>query len=269
MEKSKESGKCTMPDKEGIFISGVCVRGARHIQADEPCQDAWQSEDLTDGSIVVVVADGLSSAPHAQEGAMIVVSEVCRTFMSADPARFSGLEDLIRFSAEKARQKVLTAATKARVHPSSFASTLIITHYNGKTLTVGHIGDGLVAGTHADLSFIISPPGQSEYANETACLTQADWETQFRVVRCPHADACIITTDGCQGAVSIKKGTEYKPYEPFVNPLITFTRKKRESGEDPSSDIKKLLISPRMQDLSGDDKTLIILLGSGRMPGKK
>lgn len=242
-----------------MAVAGACIRGVRHIQTGDPCQDAWYSSMLDGGGVVVAVADGLSSAVHAQKGAMIAVSEACKSITPVTARSFCP-EELVRTAVEKSRDAVLCVAAAASALPSSYASTLIIAYYHDEILTVGHIGDGIVAGIKDGEPLIISPPARSEYINETASLTQPDWRSHLRISICGHVDSCIIATDGCQGALSVRKGTEYLPYDPFVIPLISFIRKKLRYNGDCTPDIENLLISPRMQELSDDDKTLVILL---------
>ena len=245
----------------GITVTGACVQGERHIRTGEPCQDAFFWSPIP-GGVVTAIADGLSSAVHAETGARIAVERVCRAVVSSygvqsDPDQ----NDLIRHAIREARRGVIEEAERAGARPSLYGSTLIVAILGNGTLTVGHIGDGIAAGVQKGTTLIISGPGESEYANETACLTQHDWESFLRITEAVHIEALILATDGCQGAIAIRKNGDLNPYDPFILPLVSFIRKKTESGIDPAPDITGLLTSIRMRELSGDDKTLVILLG--------
>lgn len=167
----------------------------------------------------------------------------------------------IRDSVRRARDSIVTRAIINKTEPSSYASTLIIGVYMRGKVTIGHIGDGIVVGVQEGKPIILSPPGPAEYANETACLVQDDWEKDLRIAEFTGIEACIIATDGCQNALATRSSGEYSPHEPFILPLISFIKGKMDLNIDPKPDITALLTSPRMEQLSGDDKTLIVLIG--------
>ena len=127
-------------------------------------------------------------------------------------------------------------------------------------ICIGHIGDGIVVGMRNGELKILSSPDTGEYANETACLVETNWEHNLRITQLTEVDQCIIATDGCQGALAIRKEGKFQPYEPFILPLLSFISKKIGMHENPDSDIAGLLASQRMQEFSGDDKTLVVLV---------
>lgn len=245
---------------------GASVQGSRHLQTGDPCQDAWQSIPF-EGGMVVAVADGLSSASHSKQGAMIAVSESCKYISTLrNPANPT---QIMRDTFSHIYNVLMRSADASGLNPSSFATTLIIAYLSDGILTTGHIGDGIVAGILNGTPIIISPPARSEYVNETASLTQSDWESHLRMRSNKNVNCCIIATDGCQSALSVRKGDKFIPYEPFITPLISFVRKKMMYGGDCRSDIENLLTSPRMLDLSDDDKTLVVLFRIEEMQNGK
>ena len=250
-------------NSEQIVVTGACATGERHTKAGQPCQDAFFWCPIPDNGVVVAIADGLSSATHAETGARIAVEAVCHAIVSAYKIKAlpGDQKDLMRDAFTKANLAVNIEAGRAGISPALYGSTLIAAVFCNGRLKVGHIGDGIVAGMQEGKTLIISEPGLSEYANETACLVQSDWETQLRVTESSHVEACILATDGCQGAVATRQNGELQPYDPFLLPLVSFLRKKTDTHEDSASDIAGLLTSSRMLELSGDDKTLVILLG--------
>jgi len=244
----------------GIRIYGASVRGGRHEQSGQPCQDAYAVAEA-DGIWAIAIADGLGSADHADTGARIAVDTASHTVLeSTDNTKFSP-EERIRQAFLHARDAVIAEADLQGIPPGSCASTLIVAFYFRGQITIGHIGDGIAIGIRDRHVEILSSPGESEYANETACLVQSDWESQLRITLPHDIDHAIIATDGCQGALAIRRGGNYQPHEPFVLPLISFIAKKIENRQNPEPDISALLASKRMQDLSGDDKTLVVLFG--------
>jgi hypothetical protein len=252
----------TSKNSTNILITGACVRGERHSKAGIPCQDAWAYISLPGGTGAVAVADGLSSAEHAEEGATIAVKEACESISIAHRNQNfdSDYKELIKDAVKNARQAILSQSQKCNRNSGLYATTLIIAILSKDTITVGHIGDGIVAGVQNGLPVIVSTPGPAEYANETASLTQSDWEENLRITEQKDIHACLIATDGCQGALATRKGAEYIPHAPFINPLLSFIKRKNAEGNDSAPDILNLLQSARMNDLSGDDKTLVIIL---------
>jgi hypothetical protein len=246
-----------------IIVTGACVRGDRHLKAGQPCQDAFFWCPIYHNGVVIAIADGLSSAPHAEAGARIAVEAACRAVVTAydDQTVPGDQKDLMKVAFTKARNAVVSEAERAGTSPALYGSTLITALFHSGRLIVGHIGDGIVTGIQDGKSLIVSGPGQSEYANETACLVQSDWEMNYRVTECSRIEAGVLATDGCQDAVATRHRGDVQPYDPFLLPLVSFVRKRTIRGEDPVPDITGLLTSSRMLELSGDDKTLVILLG--------
>ncbi len=241
-----------------INITGASVRGNRHVQSGQPCQDAYAA--VCSANIRgVAVADGLGSAEHADAGARIAVDTASQMVIADPESPDIKPEERVRQAFCIAREAVITEAEKQGISPEEFASTLIVACYSDGNITIGHIGDGIVVGIKDGHSTVLSPPGESEYANETASLMQSDWERQLRISPTFEIDHAVIATDGCQGAVAVKRGASFQPHEPFLLPLLSYIEKKYQNNQNPEPDISSLLTSRKMQELSGDDKTLVIL----------
>ncbi|MFH0968200.1 MAG: PP2C family serine/threonine-protein phosphatase [Methanobacteriota archaeon] len=246
-----------------IVVTGACIQGERHAKTGQPCQDAFFWSLIPDHGVVIAIADGLSSVTHAETGARIAVETACQAVISVYNTQTVPEDQkvLMKDAFTKAHAAVISEADSAGLNPAHYGSTLITAIFCNGNLTVGHIGDGIVAGMRGGKTLIISEPGQSEYANETNCLVQSDWDTQLRIRESSHIEAVILATDGCQGAVATRQLGNLQPYDPFLLPLVSFIRKRTLNGQDPVSDITGLLTLTRMLELSGDDKTLVILLG--------
>lgn len=245
-----------------IRVTGASVRGSRHERSGQPCQDAYAVARGTEKTWGVAVADGLGSASHADVGASIAVDAACKAILPAGQINSDAeAEHLIRNAFLQAREAVLAEAVLQDITPAAFGSTLIAALFFENTLIIGHLGDGIVVGIKDGVAEILSPPGVCEYANETASLMQADWEDQLRISCHNQVTQCILTTDGCQAALATRRGGGYHPHEPFILPLLSFIRQKNESNSDTDTDITALLISSKMQELSGDDKTLVVMTG--------
>jgi hypothetical protein len=247
--------------KSDLHIIAAKVTGSRHEKNGQPCQDDFAIAVHSDIG-VIAVADGLSSAAYAQEAAMIAVREATRDIFSMHPVTDeSEVQERVREIFHHAREAVISQAVSDGRSPANYASTLIIGVYFSGKIIVGHIGDGIVVGVTGGNAQVISPPEPAEYANETACLIQPDWEKHLRISPSYVVDEVLLATDGCQGALAIREKGEHQAYSPFILPLTSYIRKKISDGKDPTEDVRSLLDSQRMKDLSGDDKTLVILLG--------
>lgn len=245
----------TGPD---YFACGGSVQGTRHIQGSIPCEDAWAFENLP-GCLVLAVADGLSSADYGGKGAEAAVTACVREVaglikMTNDDGEIP-VSDIIRDGIARGRSS-LTVLAETNEHPlSSYATTLALVVMKGDCVWCGHIGDGVCACVFGDDVSVLSAPGNAEYANETAVLTARTWEKHLRISS-GKADAVLLATDGCQGALIRREEGGLQPYKPFIIPLVKALREYVIEGRDCNAEICDLLFSDRMRALSSDDMTL-------------
>lgn len=242
---------------------GVSVAGVRHIRNQVPCEDSCVHAVFPDCSIIAV-ADGLSSAGNGKTGAEIG-TRACVDAASV-LAREEGItpEDLIR-QAVSAGRSAIQAFAEMEMNPiASYGTTMLIAYVSHAGSWCGHIGDGVAVNVRGDEVSLLSGPGHSEYANETAVLTASDWEKSLRISSGP-AGTLVLATDGCQGAVIRRENGRYMPYLPFILPFVHSLYRFVDEKRDVAAEIRDLLSSERMQALSSDDMTLAVVLS---LPGE-
>ncbi len=64
-------------------LVGASVAGTSHVQSGQPCHDAFQSQILPGGELVVVVSDGAGSAPKAEVASALSVETALTAFQTA------------------------------------------------------------------------------------------------------------------------------------------------------------------------------------------
>ena len=253
------------------FIAcGASVAGTRHIQGHIPCEDAWACEILP-GHLIIAAADGLSSAERGGDGAKIVVTSCVRAAAGAirsgceNPSHGADITEtgafdipaIIRSAVRGGRKALVLQAETEGIPLSSYATTVMIAILSPQGVCCGHIGDGVCVRALSGEVSLLSKPGNAEYANETPVLTGTDWEKQLRISS-GAADAVLLATDGCQGALMQREEGALIPYSPFVVPLVRSLERFFREGRDCNGEISDLLSSPRMRALSSDDMTLAV-----------
>ena len=291
---------------KGSPISVYCasVRGQSHIKSGKPCQDRCCYEVFECGNAnaaVIAVADGLGSASHSDIGADIAVhaavAEIKR-YLTTD------FEDGLTLAEITPDETVLTDAISAAadaiekyaenaangVRKKDLACTLALLYYfKGKT-AAAQVGDGAIVGCFSDgRTGVVVKPVDSEYINEVTPITAPDWRSRMNVAAGITAPEGLVSaavfTDGCIGAVTVKKDGDIEAFEGFFAPLFryfeSYAGAEAGKGVDVESgvgvevgdgvvggngvgvaenaDIAQLLSSEKMCSVSDDDKTLAVI----------
>lgn len=288
---------------KGSPISVYCasVRGQSHIKSDKPCQDRCYFEIFGCGkgkgdAAVIAVADGLGSASHSEIGADIAVHAAAaeiKRYLTTDfedgltLAEITSDETILLDAFTAAAEAIEKYAEDAAngVVKKDLACTLALLFYFGRKAAAAQVGDGAIVGAFSDGRMeIIVKPVDSEYINEVTPITSPDWKSRMNMTAGASAPEGLVNaavfTDGCIGAVTVKKDGNIEPFEGFFRPLFDyFNSKNRENGEtgdsdgsengengensdnngnDGNSDIAGLLSSEKMCSVSDDDKTLAV-----------
>ncbi len=248
----------TDSDRNGfkeIRIYGACVTGVSHIRDKEGCEDAWKAELVTDlGSkrAVIAISDGLGSANDAKQGSQIAVTAAI-AFLTKNPGK---VFEAVCF----ARQELVLCAEDLVLALRDLACTLVVAELTQESISLAHIGDGVVIGQESKSGtlLLLSGPGPSEYINEVIPLTA---ENSIDHIRCREESGInifVMATDGCQGALFTRKDGEICPFEPFLRPLFTYFTP--DITEDiGSAALNGLLSSEKMKMISDDDKTMVLV----------
>ncbi len=238
-------------------ILGASVIGDAHVRAGLPCQDAFRTI-VADGIVVVVVADGLGSAPRADAvTAAATEAAAARAFELAsdgDPADAAAAAD----GAIAAAREALEALAASEDAPlAEFACTLIVAVATER-MAIAHVGDGAAVGLRGEEPYVISPPEDTEYLNEVLPLTADDWADHVRTVCCLDGiDAIAVFTDGCQHAAVRREDGILRAHAGFFGPLFRFVRSGVDAEEGELA-IAALLAGSKMAEHSDDDKTLVL-----------
>lgn len=238
------------------------IPGAGHVRRGLPCQDAHRVEELPRGGMVVAVADGLGSAPCAEQGAHLAVDTAVTALRAAletgQPKQGAAWRQVVRQAFTEARA-TLAACAAAEARPlADYATTLLVAVVTNKGVAVGQVGDGAVVARLAPGRLVtLSKPQRGEFANETQPLTHADAVPVVTYVCQPgHVQALALFTDGVQQLCL--DAADYTPYAPFFGPLFTqicqpLNRRAAEAA------LIAFLQSERLSRRSDDDKTLALL----------
>lgn len=229
------------------FVFGASVAGPLHVREGIPCQDR-AAHALTPSGVVVAVADGLGSAPFADEGAAAAVEAAVRVALGLWET--SDLLEIPHSMAIAARE-----ALEYTGHPlKSVACTFVGIAATSSGLCVAHVGDGAVVARNGTGPVLVSGPGASEYANETDSLATDGWEALLRHCALGDVDCFAAMTDGCQRA-GLRFG---EPHDGFFGPLFDFAREAT-CADEAGAELQALLSGPKMSEHSEDDKTLVLV----------
>jgi hypothetical protein len=236
-------------------IVGASARGASHLRSGHPCQDAFRALERDD-SFAIAVADGLGSAARSDLGSQVAtLAAASRSVLFADDDPAEAALDGV--AAARTALEALARGDAMRL--PDLACTLIVVAGNADGIGIAHIGDGAVVGRRCDEWLVLSPPGPSEYLNETDPLTARDWDERVRCVCALHGvDGLAVFTDGCQHA-ALRRAPEgaLLAHDGFLRPLFDFARS-GVSVPDARTALGDLLAGRKLGEHSDDDKTLVL-----------
>lgn len=249
------------------------VIGSSHQKAAGTCQDAngCQIFTLAAGETVLAaaVADGAGSAVRGGEGA----STACRTLLSliGEHLRVGNTVDQISGEAAKSWITAIQVAleeeaTEASRERRDFACTLLGLIIGESCAACLQVGDGVMvlADSEEHTYSHVFWPDRGEYANTTHFVTQDDAieHLQFNCVNRRIIEAALLT-DGLQ-TIALNY-QQQSAHEPFFKGLFAPLRAEHEGQSlQLSESLGTFLSSPRVNEKTDDDKTLVL---ATRFPG--
>ena len=261
-------------------VYGASSIGKSHIDSNLPNQDSIYLQK-TEHGIAAVVCDGAGSAKFSQAGAAFFSQSIGKMLLSLSVSRSvssSGitldLGQLTQQIIEKLSQirldlqSQLTAESSLRDYHTTFTGLLI--HSNHQALLV-QIGDSplitsqfVVRHPHIDYFTNLQVYGddsKNEYVNETHFITQDNWQSFLRVepIDLSQVDCLALMSDGCADLVFEGASLTPKIYRPFFGNLL-FNLTQSQSSQQGSAIIEQALGNPATYRLTGDDKSLVVLL---------
>ncbi|MBO9713845.1 PP2C family serine/threonine-protein phosphatase [Sphingomonas sp.] len=244
-------------------VAGASVTGAYHAISGEPCQDRHRLQVTPGDALIAVVSDGAGSARHAGEGATILCESV-----SAALAGFAGRGKLkpsrallrrayraVCDGVEAARRRILDAMPPEASLYDYHATLVGAFVLPGSGGLFFHIGDGAALAVSGE-RWLLSPPSNGEYSNETYFFTQANWRRhlRFKLIE-PGFDTIFVMSDGVTDLSFRHNGHGPEPFMPFFEPIGRFlSTTKRDEAERA---LGATLDTPAARERSDDDKTLV------------
>lgn len=261
-------------------VYGASSIGKSHIDSNLPNQDSIYLQKTQDG-IAAVVCDGAGSAKFSQAGAAFFSQSIAQMLLSLGvglSVSHSGIAfDLVQVKQQIIEQlsqirldlqSQLTAESSLRDYHTTFTGLLI--HSNHQALLV-QIGDSplitsqfVVRHPHIDYFTNLQVYGddsKNEYVNETHFITQDNWQPFLRVepIDLSQVDCLALMSDGCADLVFEGASITPKIYRPFFGNLL-FNLTQSQSSQQGSAIIEQALGNPATYRLTGDDKSLVVLL---------
>ena len=265
-------------------VYGASSIGKSHIDSNLPNQDSIYLQK-NEHSIAAVVCDGAGSAKFSQAGAAFFSQSIGKMLLSlgvglsvSHSVSISGIAfDLVQVKQQIIEQlsqirldlqSQLPAESSLRDYHTTFTGLLI--HANHQALLV-QIGDSpfitsqfVVRHPHIDYFTNLQVYGddsKNEYVNETHFITQDNWQSFLRVepIDLSQVDCLALMSDGCADLVFEGASVTPKIYRPFFGNLL-FNLTQSQSSQQGSAIIEQALGNPATYRLTGDDKSLVVLL---------
>lgn len=239
--------------------------GRSHLDRGQPCQDA-QASACVGAALVAAVCDGAGSATHSDIGAQHVSRSVVDALAASALLRATAplalpvevLRPLVETAIEDARGQLALKAAGQGVRLADHACTLVGVLADARGGWFFHVGDGVAAcAFNGDAADAVSLPANGEYANETWFVTGSNWREQLRLTRFEgDVQAIVLMSDGVQPFAMSRAGNTL--FEPFIAPVLRFLGGVDEAHG--SAALHATLADPRTDQITGDDKTLLIAL---------
>lgn len=257
-------------------VYGASSIGKSHIDSNLPNQDSIYLQKTQDG-MVAVVCDGAGSAKFSQAGAAFFSQSIGKMLLGLSVSHSGIALDLGQLKQQIIEQlsqirlnlqSQLTAESSLRDYHTTFTGLLI--HANHQAILV-QIGDSplitsqfVVRHPHIDYFTNLQVYGddsKNEYVNETHFITQDNWQSFLRVepIDLLQVDCLALMSDGCADLVFEGASVTPKIYRPFFGNLL-FNLTQSQSSQQGSAIIEQALGNPATYRLTGDDKSLVVLL---------
>jgi hypothetical protein len=238
------------------------VQGESHKSLELPCQDCCRVLDLgvTGRSLLVLVcSDGAGSAEFAEEGARIAcdrfVQLVEREYPDGDVALDVGRERAFEWC-EAIRQSLRSRADELSVPVRQLACTFLAALVSNGNAIFIQVGDGAIVIRRDDEYAPVFWPQSGEFAGTTNFITDEDMgeclEFQWSENR---VDELAMFSDGLERLVLTF--ADRAVHRPFLEPLF-LTLRQSTNGEELFVPLRTFLSSPKVNERTDDDKTLIL-----------
>lgn len=238
-----------------VYAASVC--GASHLEKGLPCQDAFHWI-RTPSQLLAAVCDGAGSARYSALGAR-QVSHQLLTRLAQEPFLTDfpeeAITELVVDVLNDIRQALARDAQEKQAQLTDFACTLVAVCVFAQHGWLIHLGDGVAAVSTAQGESRVSLPENGEYVNQTWFITSPDWREHLRITPLSGSITQItLMSDGVQPFAMNKGSTQL--FAPFIDPVVRYLREVPE--EQGTEALRHTLSDPRIDAITGDDKTLLI-----------
>ena len=261
-------------------VAAVSVAGTKHQRASAECQDASRAFwDEGTHCLFLIAADGAGYASHAGLAAREVVKLLAELGPKLLRENKGLVEDAQRLEtyalelAKLARGKLLSLAEERSddLTLDAFATTLNLAIYIPSYLVSLQVGDGFILAITDEPAIIsIFEPSKGEYANETSFLTS--YESFGDLKASGHLKVSVVESEGICGLALLTDGLEYAAMKRPGQPNASFLLQLMDQlGHVPTNDFRQSLhsylsTSQKLQELTDDDKTLVLALNTQNPP---
>jgi hypothetical protein len=243
------------------------VIGTSHEKTGGTCQDANDCQIYASPAgetvLVAVVTDGAGSAACGGEGA----ARTCQALFGLIKEHLDSSKTVEEITSDTAKSWITTIqnlledeAKAVSRERRDFACTVLGVIVSESCAACLQIGDGVIvlADSEEHAYGHVFWPDRGEYANTTRFVTEDDAieHVQFESVKRRVVEAALLT-DGLQAiALNYQQRTAH---EPFFKGLFAPLRAAEEGcSRDLSESLAAFLASPRVNEKTDDDKTLVL-----------
>ena len=263
------------PDAVWRVASAVAI-GSDHRKAATVCQDAAVVRRMVvpgGERLVVVACDGAGSAKHGEVGAQVVSQTASRLLAAAGERDLADPEALARRLLNSVRSAVASRASAMNALVRDLSTTMLAALVDPTRAVFFQVGDGAMVVGRGDELSVVFWPAKGQHANETSFVTSDDAASRLEVMvfddPTRSVDEVAVFTDGLERlaldfATQTAFGAFFDPMFGAVRELPVTRAEVNRAEATLSIELDEFLSSARIDDATGDDKTLVLATRRGR-----
>lgn len=247
-------------------VSHASAIGQAHLNQNTECQDRLQCRKIETGEgtvLIAAIADGAGSTTNGGRGAEIACETFVATvadFLNAKDASVKSLT--VEFGVGWlgfTRRKITEAAQANEKTVRDYAATFLGAVVGKSSAAFYQIGDGgivfSIAGDAPSYRFAVAP-AETLYVNMTDFITDetATERLRFNFVEEAIEDLVLFSDGIFPVAVDFQTN---EPHAPFLSPMMAPLRNGVD-GDGLNGKLHAFLASPKINDKTDDDKTIIL-----------
>lgn len=241
--------------------------GTSHKNTFLPCQDFSLCEEISDEDkssiLVAVVSDGAGSSIKAEIGSKLAchlfITEVRNVFKEGGNISDITLDFIQQFIL-KFQEVVLLFPEHKEYELKDFACTFLASVIGESSAVFTQVGDGamVIPSEESENYSWVFWPQQGEYANTTNFITNTNAINAIEYKFITHQIKKVaLFSDGIQNlALHYQTQTAYSPF--FRSMFNWLSKEPIGYSKNLTSSLVSFLNSPKVNELTDDDKTLIL-----------